>query len=65
MTHLIDSDWVADWLKGHRAAVTLLRRLPADGLAISIVTYAEIYEGVYFGRDPARHEADFRNSCAG
>ncbi len=65
MTHLIDSDWVADWLKGYRAAVQLLSSLPQDGLAISIITYAEVYEGIYFGRNPEQHEAIFRQFLRG
>jgi tRNA(fMet)-specific endonuclease VapC len=59
MTHLIDSDWVADYLKGYRAAVQLLTGLPPDGLSISIITYGEVYEGIYFGHAPKQHEADF------
>ena len=60
MRYLVDSDWVADWLKGRTAAVDLLRMLAADGLAISAVTVAEIYEGIYFGHDPAGQERVFR-----
>src|SRR5438874_80933 len=59
MTHLIDSDWVADYLKGRRAAVDLLDSLAVDGIAISAVTYGEIYEGIYYGRDPRNHARIF------
>jgi tRNA(fMet)-specific endonuclease VapC len=65
MTHLIDSDWVADYLKGYQRAVRLLTTLPADGLAISIITYGEIYEGIYFGDDPAQHARDFHQFLRG
>ena len=47
MTHLVDTDWVADYLKGREPALRLFESLPTDGIAISIVTYSEIYEGVY------------------
>ncbi len=61
MTSLVDTDWVADWLKGQRDAVQLLARLAAqDRLAISIITYGEIYDGIYYGRDPQNHERGFR-----
>ena len=43
MSHLLDSDIVADALKGQPDAITLLRRLEPQGLAIGIITYAEIY----------------------
>jgi tRNA(fMet)-specific endonuclease VapC len=59
MTYLIDSDRVADYLKGHPEAVILLNQLWPDGIAISIITYAEVYEGIYYGRDAARNEAIF------
>ncbi len=47
MTHLVDSDYVADYLKGQRNATTFLERLLPEGLAISIITFAEVYEGVF------------------
>ncbi len=59
MTYLVDSDYVADWLKGQPQAVTVLRALAAEGLAISLITYGEIYEGIYYGTNPRRHEQGF------
>jgi tRNA(fMet)-specific endonuclease VapC len=60
MRYLIDSDVVAGYLKGQDSARILLEPLFPDGLAISIITYAEVYEGVYYGRDRRRHEQGFR-----
>jgi tRNA(fMet)-specific endonuclease VapC len=60
VSYLVDSDRVADWLHGRSAAVDALRALAPDGLAISLVTYGEIYEGIYYGRDPAGSERVFR-----
>lgn len=65
MSFLVDSDWVADYLKGHQEAVDLLDRLFPEGLAISIITYAEVYEGIYYGQDPKHHEAIFRHFLRG
>lgn len=65
MKYLVDSDWVADYLKGRPNAVDLLDHLFPDGLAISIVTFAEVYEGVYYGSDPKRNEAIFRRFLEG
>ena len=36
---LVDTDWVADYLKGKSPAVQLLTTLAADELAISIITF--------------------------
>ena len=52
MSYLVDSDWVADYLKGRSGAVSLLDGLFCDGIAISIITFGEVYEGIYYGSDP-------------
>lgn len=59
MSYLIDSDRVADFLNGKPDGVELLRMLAPAGLSISVVTYGEILDGVYYGRDPVRNEAVF------
>ncbi len=65
MTYLVDSDWVADWLAGRHDAIQLLSELSQQGLSISLMSYGEIYEGVYFSRDPQRSEAVFRQFLRG
>ena len=60
MSHLVDTDWVADYLKARPDAVQVLRGLISTGVAISLITYGEIYEGISFGRDPKLEEAGFR-----
>jgi tRNA(fMet)-specific endonuclease VapC len=61
MSYLVDSDRVADWLRGRTDAVQLLSRLARDGLAISIITYGEIYDGIYHGPTAVRHEQGFHH----
>ena len=65
MTHLVDSDYVADYLKGQRNATTFLDGLLAGGLAISIITFAKVYEGIYYGHHRNRHETGFREFLKG
>ena len=60
MMYLIDTDWVVDYLKGKAPAVQLLESLAQEGAAISLITYGEIYEGIYYGKDRERHEKGFR-----
>ncbi len=43
---LVDTDWMADFLNGRSEAVQLLAPLMDQGVAISIITYAELYEGI-------------------
>ena len=61
MKYLVDSDYVVDYLKGKEAATALLSSLEGDGLAISLITYGEIYEGIYFGTNQHKHEQGFLN----
>jgi tRNA(fMet)-specific endonuclease VapC len=65
MRYLVDSDWVADYLKGRPPAVQLLDSLVAEGMLMSIVTYAELLEGIYYGHNPAHYEAIFRRFLQG
>jgi predicted nucleic acid-binding protein len=59
MTYLLDSDWVIAYLAGRRSAVGLLTRLAPEGMAISLMTYGEVYEGIYYGWDPGAAEQGF------
>ena len=65
MNYLVDSDYVADYLKGRSPATTLLDTLFPEGLAISIVTFAEVYEGIYYGDNPKHYTMIFRRFLAG
>ena len=65
MTYLVDTDYVVEWLKGRPAAVQLLTSLRPDGLAISHITYGEVYEGIEYGRDQATTEHGFRQFLRG
>jgi predicted nucleic acid-binding protein len=53
MAYLIDSDWVIDHLLEMPQAVQRLDALAEQGIAISIITYLEVYQGVLRSPDPA------------
>ena len=61
MPYLIDTDWVIDLLANVPEAVQLLDRLAQDGIAISIITYMEAYQGVE--RSPHPEEAQNKLSA--
>ncbi len=65
MTYLVDSDWIIDALAGVAVARTPLERLSQDGLAVSIVSFGEIYEGAYLFPNPETHLQTFRRFLAG
>jgi tRNA(fMet)-specific endonuclease VapC len=62
MSYLVDSDVVTDWLEGRTYAVQLLASLEGEGLYISLITYGEVYEGIYYSRDPYASERIFLRS---
>jgi len=51
--YLLDTDWIVDALYGRDIAVRTLVDLAPDGLAVSLITYAELYQGAYYAKDPA------------
>jgi tRNA(fMet)-specific endonuclease VapC len=57
LSHLIDKDWIIHYLHGHDEIVKELISLSKkNGLAISIVSLAELYEGIYYSTDPLGNE---------
>jgi tRNA(fMet)-specific endonuclease VapC len=50
--YLLDTDWIVDVLNGQAAAIQTLLELAPAGLALSIITYGELYEGAYYSRNP-------------
>jgi predicted nucleic acid-binding protein len=51
---LCDTDWMVDYLNGREPAIQLLSSLADQGVGISIITYAELYEGV--ANSPSRQQ---------
>lgn len=63
--YLVDTDVVASYLNGRAAEVALLQQLLPDGLALSTITFGELYEGIIYGRDPARQLLGLRRFLHG
>ena len=47
LRYLIDTDWVIHYLNGRPAIARRLHELPPEELSLSVVSLAELYEGVY------------------
>lgn len=62
---LVDTDWVIDHLNGIEPVTRRLRELESQGLAVSVVTIAEWWEGVLFSRDKERSETMLREFLRG
>ena len=54
--YLIDTDWVIHYLNGMPEIVDRLSRSKEAGLALSVISLAELYEGVFHSRDPEGNE---------
>jgi tRNA(fMet)-specific endonuclease VapC len=65
MTHLVDTDWVIHYLNGRQDIVARLEVLKHEGLGLSIVSLAELYEGVYYSRDPEGDERGLNDFLQG
>ena len=50
--YLLDTDWIVDCLNGQPQAIETLLDLVPDGLALSLITYGELYQGAHYARDP-------------
>lgn len=55
-THLLDTGWIIRHLRGTLSYTQAISGLGAERLAISIVSLAELYEGIYRAADPEAAE---------
>jgi tRNA(fMet)-specific endonuclease VapC len=56
IAYLVDTDWAIHHLNGHQGIIQRLQDLQHEGLGLSVVSLAEVYEGVYYSRDPDASE---------
>ena len=62
MSNLLDTDWAIHYLNGNSQVMRRLDSLRPDGISISIVSMAELYEGIVNSSNPEDDErelADF------
>ena len=64
MRYLVDSDWLIDVFLGIPTAVNLLAQLRDEGLAVSIISYGELFAGAVGAPNPAAELARFRRFLA-
>lgn len=55
-SYLVDTDWIIHYLNGQKKIVEKLASLRKEGLAISIISLAELYEGIYYSAKPVENE---------
>lgn len=65
ISYLIDTDWIIHYLNGSRNIVAKLRSLEKDGLAISVISLAELYEGIYYSTNSDGNERALNDFLSG
>ena len=63
--YLLDTDWAIDFLNGRQEIVEKIRELKGNGLALSLVSLAELYEGVYYSREPEESRRKLEDFLSG
>ena len=58
MQYLIDTDWSIDYLNEIQRVKIRVEQLKPDGIGISIISIAELYDGVVGATDPERSERE-------
>ena len=51
MKYLVDTDWIIDHFNGIESVTKKLEKYTASGICTSIISVAELYEGVYGSKD--------------
>jgi tRNA(fMet)-specific endonuclease VapC len=57
ITYLIDTDWIINYLCGQEQTVKRLKELRPYGIAVSVISLAELYEGVYHSKNPQNSQS--------
>jgi len=65
MKYLLDTDWTIDSLKGKQPIAERVKEFREEGLAVSMISVAEIYEGIFGSKDPKKHEEIFKEFLSG
>jgi len=62
MKYLVDTDWIIDHLKGIEKVREKLKEFRQyGGIAVSIISLAELYEGIYSSKDPIKDQRLLEN----
>ena len=61
MSYLLDTDVLIDATKGRPVAARWIQQHVSDGLSISVISVAELYDGSYRTVDPVKNLASLRH----
>ena len=61
LRYLVDTDWAIHYMNGQQEIVQRLDGFQPDGIGLSVVSLAELYEGVYYSSEPSESEQDLHD----
>ncbi len=56
LRYLLDTDWIVHHFRGQKEFTEMVKRAEQVGIAVSILSIAELYEGVFRSSEPERDE---------
>ena len=59
--YLVDTDWAVHWLHSNERIRQRMKELRGQGLALSAISLAELWEGVHYSRNPQESEHGLHN----
>ena len=65
LSYLVDTDWAIHYLNGHTEIAKTLDKLQRDGLGLSVISLAELFEGVLYSTDPKQNEQELQDFLRG
>ena len=65
LRYLVDTDWVIHYLNGHPEIVGHIQDLNPQGVGLSVISLAELYEGVFYSRHPRKSEEELQDFLRG
>ncbi len=65
MSFILDTDWIVHWLKGRKEIIDRVEVYRKDGLYVSIISVAELYEGIYGSKQPEKDEQILKDFLRG
>jgi len=60
-SYLVDTDWAIDYLNGQERTRKRLEEFGDSGLVFSMISLAEVYEGILYSKDPEKNERGLLN----
>jgi len=64
-SYLVDTDWIIHYLNGNKGIVEKIDALEKDELAASVISVAELYEGIYYSTNPTNNEKALTDFLSG